>query len=110
MKHSFCEGLQKDFVHLGCAAGGFWWSAVESQTRAANLLAASPLFFVGLAALPLVFVVPPRATKPQLYCQLSRLVHLGVITVERIIVVTAFVIHNKVEKRCESPGAELQGS
>ena len=46
MKHSFCEGLQKDFVHLRCAAGGFWWSAVESQTRAANLLAASPLFLV----------------------------------------------------------------
>ena len=62
-----------------------------------------------LTTLPLVFAVPPRATKPQLNRELSRLVHLGVITAERIIVVTAFVIHNKVEKRCESTGAELQG-
>ena len=62
-----------------------------------------------LAALLLVFAVPPRATKPQLNRELFRLFYLGVITAERIIVVTAFVIHNKVEKRCESTGAELHG-
>ena len=34
-------------------------------------------------ALPLVFAVPPRETKPQLNRQLSRLFHLGAKTAEK---------------------------
>ena len=40
---------------------------MEPQTRAAKLS----------TALPHVFAVPPRETKPELNRQLSRLVHLG---------------------------------
>ena len=104
VKRSFCEELGKHFVHFRLRS----WRFLVSRGRVANSSGESSRGLTALLRLmPLVFAVLPRATKSPLNRELFRLVHLGIIAAERIIVVTAFVIHYKVEKRCESTSAEL---
>ena len=80
MKLHFARSYESILFILGCTAGGFLVArSTVANTSGESSLGLTALFRL-LATLPLVFAVLPRATNPQLSHELSRLVHLGLIT------------------------------